>query len=97
MRKRVHMRWRTPCSASDFHLLFDAGYVTVDPDYRIQVSPTHRCRNCQRRALSTTCWPAHPLAQRPATPALTGTCWRGISVMCFWRDDASVLSGLGVI
>ena len=24
---------------ADFHLLFDAGYVTVDPDYRIQVSP----------------------------------------------------------
>ena len=24
---------------SDFHRLFDAGYVTVDPDYRIQVSP----------------------------------------------------------
>jgi putative restriction endonuclease len=24
---------------ADFHVLFDAGYVTVDPDYRIQVSP----------------------------------------------------------
>jgi len=24
---------------ADFHLLFDAGYITVDPDYRIHVSP----------------------------------------------------------
>ena len=24
---------------ADFHVLFDAGYVTVDPEYRIQVSP----------------------------------------------------------
>jgi putative restriction endonuclease len=71
---------------ADFHRLFDAGYVTVDPAYRIQGQPAHCSRDSQWRALSTA------RRRRIHLPAIvrcrqTAICWHGTRIRCFWRGE----------
>ena len=50
--------------SKEFHTLFDLGYVTVDPDYRVHVSP--RLRADWRNGRRFYEYDGQPLAQIPA-------------------------------
>jgi putative restriction endonuclease len=53
--------------SKEFHTLFDLGYVTVDPDYRVHVSP--RLRADWRNGRRFYEYDRQPLAQLPVTVA----------------------------
>ena len=62
---------------SDVHRLFDAGYVTVTPDYRFEVSQAHPLRLRRRRELLQAAREGLYGCLRAPTISRNGSAWSG--------------------
>ena len=73
---------------SDFHRLFDRGYVTVTHDYRLEVSDRLKDHFHNGHSVLSVAWKRHSASKGALPTALIRLFFNGTTTMCSWDSEA---------